>query len=83
MDSLTTEPQWELLFFVVVILFFFMSVFITQGVERSLMTPADLLVGWGKRGLRGHLLVVWGLIRPLEGQVRRGPHSFPSRGRKE
>lgn len=33
------------------------SVFIAQGEERSQDTPADLLIGWGKRGLGIHLLV--------------------------
>ena len=37
-------------------------VFIAQGEERSRDTPADLLIGWGKRGLRIHLLVVWRLV---------------------
>ena len=43
------------------------SVFIAQGEERSQDTPADLLIGWGKRGLRIHLLVGWGHIRPCQG----------------
>ena len=38
-----------------------MSVFITQGKERSYDTPADLLIGWGKRGLGIHLLLVGGV----------------------
>ena len=62
-----------------------MSVFITQGEERSHDTPANLLIGWGKRGLRIHLLVGWGYIRPyraLEGQKSR-PCTFSSRGREE
>lgn len=33
--------------------------------ERSCYTPADLLIGWGKRDLRIHLLVGWGHIMPL------------------
>ena len=60
-----------------------MSAFIAQGEERSCDTPADLLVGWGKRGLRIHLLVGWGCIRPYRGWVRSGAHTFPSRDRKE
>ena len=36
-----------------------MSVFIAQ--ERRGYTPADLLIGWGKRGLAIHLLVGWGI----------------------
>ena len=33
-----------------------MSVFVAQGEQRSQDTPADLLIGWGKRGLTIHLL---------------------------
>ena len=40
-----------------------MSIFITQGEARSPDTLADLLIGWGKRGLTIHLLVAWGRIR--------------------
>ena len=40
-----------------------MSVFITQGEERSCDTPVDLPFGWGRCGLRIHLLVGWGHIR--------------------
>ena len=40
------------------------SVFIAQGKERSCNIPADMLIGWGKRGLRIHFLVGWGHIRP-------------------
>ena len=45
-----------------------MSVFIAQGEERSHDTPADLLIGWGKRGLMMHLQVGWGIkgLRPGE-----------------
>ncbi len=42
-----------------------MSVFIAQGEEGSQDTPADLLIGWGKRGLAIHLPVGGGLIRSL------------------
>lgn len=42
-----------------------MSVFITQGEERSQDTPADVLIGWGKRELTIHLLVGWECIRIL------------------
>ena len=59
------------------------TVFITQGEERSCHTPADLLIGWGIWGLRIYLLVGWGHIRPYRGQVRSGAHTFPSRGRKK
>ena len=41
------------------------SVFIAQGEERSQDTPADLLIGWGKRGFMIHLLVGWELVKPL------------------
>ena len=44
-----------------------MSVFIAQGEERSPDTPADLLIGWGKRGLMMHLLVGWGHMKALCG----------------
>ena len=37
------------------------SVFITQGEERSYDASADLLIGWGKRGVMIHLPVGWGL----------------------
>ena len=52
-----------------------MSVFLTQGERRVLsqarereMAPADLLIGWGKRGLMMHLQVGWGIkgLRPGE-----------------
>ena len=57
-----------------------MSVFITQGEERSQDIPADLLIGWGKRGLMIHCWLVGGChIRSLWGEVRSGPHTFPSR----
>lgn len=59
-----------------------MSIFITQGEERTQDTPADLLIGWGKRGLRIHLLVGWGYISCHRGSVRNGPHTFPSRGQE-
>ena len=36
--------------------------------ERSCDIPADLLIGWGRRGFMIHLLVGWGYIRPLKGQ---------------
>ena len=42
-----------------------MPVFITQGEVRSRGTPADLLIGWVKKGLMIHFLVGWGCIRPL------------------
>ena len=61
------------------------SVFITQGEEKAQDIPADLLIIWGKRSLRIHLLVGWGYIRPyraLEGQKSR-PCTFSSRGREE
>ena len=45
-----------------------MSVFITQGEKRSCHTPADLLIGGGKRGFMIHLLVGWGLTRALYGR---------------
>ena len=32
-----------------------LSVFIAQGEQRSRDTPADLLIGWGKRGLNDTL----------------------------
>ena len=35
--------------------------------ERSSDTPADLLIGWGKKGLMMHLLVGWGHIRSTWG----------------
>ena len=54
-----------------------MSAFIAQGEERSCDTPADLLVGWGKRGLRIHLLVGWGCIRLCRGEVRSRAHTLP------
>ena len=54
-----------------------MSVFIAQGEARSPDTPADLLIGWGKRGLRIHLLVA-----PPRGVGRSGPNPFPSRGQE-
>ena len=41
-----------------------MSVFMAQGEERSYDTSVDLLIDWGKRGLRIHLLVGLGYIRP-------------------
>ena len=42
------------------------SVFIAQGEERSQDAPADLLIGWRKRGGSDiHVLAGWGLIRPL------------------
>ena len=41
------------------------SVFIAQGEERSHDTPANLLIGWGKKGRRIHLLIGWERIRPL------------------
>ena len=44
-----------------------LSVFIAQEEERSQDTPADLLGGWGNRGLLIGLLAGWGRIRPLEG----------------
>ena len=63
-----------------------MSVCITQGEERS-DTPTDLLTGWGKRGLTIHLLLTCGVgggvQGPYRGRMRSGPHTFPSRGRKE
>ena len=34
---------------------------------RSPDTPADLLIGWGKRGLMMHLLVGWGHMKALCG----------------
>ena len=40
------------------------SVFTAQGEARADNTSADLLTGWGKRGLTTHLLVGWGHIRP-------------------
>ena len=40
------------------------SIFITWEEERSCNTPANLLIGWGKRSLRIHLLVGWGYIMP-------------------
>ena len=47
------------------------SVFITQGEERSRDTPADLLIGWGERGvLTIHLLVGWGVV--YKGLIRAG-----------
>ena len=46
-----------------------MSVSIAQEVERSQDIPADLLIGWEKRGILHH-----------KGWVRSGPHTFPSRG---
>ena len=36
-------------------------VFIAQGEERSGDTPADLPIGWGRRGLTIHLLVGGGV----------------------
>ena len=50
--------------------------------ENSCDTPADLLTGWGKRGLMIHLLVGWGRVRPQWGGVRSAPHTFPSRGQE-
>ena len=61
----------------------FVSVFIAQGEEGSQDTPAELLIGWGKRGLKIHLLVGWGYIRLYGGRVRSEKHTFPSRSRKE
>ena len=40
-----------------------MLVFITQEEERYFDIPADLLIGWGKRGFMIHLLVGWRCIR--------------------
>ena len=40
-----------------------MSVFITQGKERSYDTPADLQICWGKRGLTIQFLVGWGAYK--------------------
>ena len=42
-----------------------MSVFIAQGKERSCGTPADLQMGWGKRGSKIHFPVGWQQIWPL------------------
>ena len=39
------------------------SVFTVQGEKRSRDTLADLLMGWGKRDLRIHLLDVWGAFK--------------------
>ena len=41
------------------------SVFSAQGEKGSQDTPADLLTGWGKRGLRIHLLAVGGIYGPV------------------
>ena len=35
--------------------------------ERANDTPADLLIGWGEKGLTIHLLVGWGLLDPYRG----------------
>ena len=53
-------------------------VFIAQGEESSQDTPADLMIGWGKRGLM--IYVGWGYIRPCSSGVRSEPHTFPRRG---
>lgn len=61
-----------------------MSVFTAQGEERGRIT--HLLTCWlvGERwGVLIHVLVAWGSILPLWGGVKSGPHTRPSRGRKE
>ena len=57
-----------------------MSVFITQGEERSCDTPADLLIGWGKRVLMTHLLAGWGCIGV--GWEGGGGQRWPEGGRR-
>ena len=60
------------------------SVFPAQGGERPRDAPADLLVAGETRGPVIHLLVGGGaLIARHRGGVGSGPHTFPSRGRKE
>ena len=53
------------------------SVFIAQGGEWDCDTPADLLIGWGKKALRIYLLVKWGAYKaPIEEGERVGHISF-------